>query len=124
MTYNFQARFAPLVESGAKPSTIRADRKDGRLPKPGDILTMFTGMRTKACRRLGKFKCVRVSRIEFYGPVIRINKTHTLTSDEAEALAAREGFGSSMAMREWFSETHGLPFAGNLIEWDPTNLTK
>ena len=34
---NFQARFAPLVESGQKRQTIRAYRKDGRDPKPGQL---------------------------------------------------------------------------------------
>ena len=49
---NFQAQFAPLVESGAKRTTIRALRRDGRNPKRGDPLYMFTGQRTRSCRRL------------------------------------------------------------------------
>ena len=49
---NFQAQFAPLVESGEKRQTIRAYRKDGRDPTPGCKLYFFTGMRTKACRPL------------------------------------------------------------------------
>ena len=44
--------FVDKVESGEKRQTIRAYRKDGRDPKPGDPLYLFTGMRTTACRRL------------------------------------------------------------------------
>ncbi len=95
---NFQARFAPLVESGEKRQTIRAYRKDGRDPKRGDKLYLFTGMRTKACRplivertaaslrrmaaRFGLFghavECKRVERVRLYAlsalsePVVEI----------------------------------------------------
>ena len=52
---NFRAEFADAVERGEKCQTIRAYRKDGRNPKPGDTLHLYTGMRTRACRRLAVF---------------------------------------------------------------------
>ena len=61
---NFKAEFAPLVESGEKRQTIRKLRKDGRDPKVGDALYLYTGMRTKKCRKLGIAPCESVQPIE------------------------------------------------------------
>ena len=49
---SFKSKFAPLIRSGKKPFTLRALRKDGRDPKGGDALYFYTGMRTKACRKI------------------------------------------------------------------------
>lgn len=38
--------------SGEKRQTIRANRKDGRDPKQGQPLMLYTGMRTKSCVKL------------------------------------------------------------------------
>jgi len=66
---NFKSRFAPAVElglanplaPGAKRCTIRATRK--RPICPGDRLSLYTGMRTKACRKLGEAECRTVDRL-------------------------------------------------------------
>jgi hypothetical protein len=49
---NFKAQFAESVESGSKKQTIRANRKHPI--RIGDTLYLFTGMRTRNCRRLGE----------------------------------------------------------------------
>ena len=49
--YTFQSRFAPLVASGEKRQTIRAIGKR-RHAAVGDRIQLYTGMRTKACRKL------------------------------------------------------------------------
>lgn len=117
---NFQKRFAAAVESGEKRQTIRAERKDGRMPaKPGDCLVLYTGMRSKNCRRLAKVRCTAVE-------TIRINRKDgkpivwvRYQSMDAEVQAQADGFGSAEAMADWFEETHGLPFRGLLIRWRP-----
>lgn len=50
--YGFKKEFAPLVENGFKPHTIRDLRKDDRHAKPGDMLQLYTGLRTKSARKL------------------------------------------------------------------------
>ncbi len=113
---NFQAQFAPLVESGEKRQTIRAYRKDGRDPKAGDTLYLYTGMRTKACRKLGEAKCVSVQHIAFDESELLIdNFGHW--AHEADALARSDGFKAWPDMLAWFEKTHGLPFEGLLIRW-------
>ncbi len=48
---NFKAQFASDVELGIKRQSIRPRGK--RVYKVGDKLTLYTGQRTKACRKLG-----------------------------------------------------------------------
>ena len=50
---NFKKEFADKVASGEKRQTIRALRKDGKNPRPGQKLYLYTGMRTKYCRKCG-----------------------------------------------------------------------
>src|SRR5690242_7405901 len=61
---NFNPQFADYVEDRRKRRSIRAPRKDGRDPKPGDDLQLYTGMRQTGCRKLGDAKCVRVRQVE------------------------------------------------------------
>ena len=123
---NFKKRFAGMVEEGLKPEkertgrikgqTIRAFRKDCRNPRIGDTLYLFTGMRTKSCRRLGQTVCKSVKQItvdqyginvagRWLGPIARDN------------LAVADGFSCFTEMREFFEKEHGLPFDGLLYKW-------
>lgn len=117
----FQKRFADLVQSGEKRQTIRAYRKDGRDPKVGDRLYLYTGARTKACRKLGEAICTRVREIKLYaeqgaGLYVRLDGG-TLDDDSTEEFAMRDGFDELAEMQDFFEESHGLPFRGLLIEW-------
>lgn len=109
---NFQKQFAGAVERGEKRQTIRAPRKDGRDPKPGDTLYLYTGMRTKACRKLGEVVCSGVLRVR-----IGLGGPEGSSMDEAITFAQADGFRDWLAMRQWFERTHGLPFEGFLIQW-------
>lgn len=51
-SYNFKPRFVPMVKEGSKNQTIRARPKNGRTPKMGDMLYLFSGLRTKFTTRL------------------------------------------------------------------------
>lgn len=137
---NFQKQFAPLVESGEKRQTIRAYRKDGRDPKVGDKLYLFTGLRTKASRRLALNCHVRNVIVRSLqglpmGHVVTCLATSSITLSRAgtirgkeivsvsgcpstmEDLARDDGFESVAAMFDFFEKTHGLPFEGLLIRW-------
>ena len=61
---NFKTQFADDVASGRKCQSIRAPRKDGRDPVPGNRLQLYTGMRTRACRKLGDANCIRVRPVQ------------------------------------------------------------
>lgn len=49
-SFNFQASFAAAVESGQKTQTIRKTCR----AKVGDAAYLYTGQRTKQCRKLGE----------------------------------------------------------------------
>ncbi|MFZ2809435.1 MAG: hypothetical protein WAZ60_23875 [Desulfosalsimonadaceae bacterium] len=117
----FKKRFAPMVESGTKRQTIRAKRKDGHNPHPGQTLYLYTGLRTKSCRKLGTAPCKSVEEItvDCYG----INVSGIwLTWMERESMAKADGFENFQEMREFFSREHHVDlvkdgFSGLLIKW-------
>jgi len=121
---NFKKRFARPVESGAKRHSIRAKRKDGRNPHVGDRLYLYTGMRTKGCRKLGESVCKNVREIVIDWPRIILAGNH-LSYDAACKIVAADGFDSRAEFFDFFEKEHGLPFWGLLIEWGPLqrNLT-
>lgn len=118
---NYKARFAPLVRSGRKRQTIRALRKDGRDPKPGDTLYHYTGMRTKACRKLSEAVCQSAVPIHMTGGMMAMESVEVdgkwLVHHELDWLAQADGFRDWEEMRHWFFKTHGAPFTGLLIRW-------
>lgn len=126
MVYNFKERFAGLIESGQKITTIRAPRKDGKLPKPGEVLKLFTGMRTKKCRKIGERVCKAIYAVELNFDGIIFKARHRHPRDVAymdllllSNIARKDGFGDWIEMRGFFTQVHGLPFKGYLIEWYP-----
>ncbi len=118
---NFQARFASLVESGRKRQTIRPYRKDGRDPKPGETLYLYTGMRTKVCRKLGEATCSSI-----YHVTIRKNEIWLyggLNFRSLDDFARADGFRNFSEMEKWFERYHKLPFSGMLIQWKTLRKT-
>ena len=128
-SYNFQSRFAPLVESGEKRNTIR-----GRAAKVGQTAYLFTGQRTRACRSLGQgliHSCEPITlgwRAHGYHPTVRID-TLQLDAPRMQELAVSEGFKDAREMVTWFEitykqlralddGTHAV-FSGFLIRWEP-----
>lgn len=133
---NFQAQWADAVELGArfanceiapvamldlipKRTTIR---RPGRV-KPGDTLHLFTGQRTKECRKLGQALCLAVTPITIgepdeYGPVIFLAGRGPSPA-ECEALARLDtaGLWGAAELITFFRDTYGLPFKGELICW-------
>ncbi len=135
---NFQAQFVPAIESGLadlagevhhahrgvppKRQTIRAYRKDSKDPHYGEFRSLYTGMRTKACRKLGEVALVRVVDLLIEADFVLIDPCaeHGAARTRgagADLFAQRDGFKSFRAMVEWFDKTHGLPFRGLLLRW-------
>ena len=115
---NFKARFADDVESGAKRQTIRAWRK--RPIKVDDRLYLYTGMRTKACRKLGESDCIdappiTIRRVE--GVCVAVIVDDDLLSEyQAQQLAQADGFDSLDEFAAFFLPKGGT-FYGQLIKW-------
>ncbi|KAF0093464.1 MAG: hypothetical protein E1N59_2865 [Puniceicoccaceae bacterium 5H] len=141
---NFSKQFADLVESGAKGQTIRETRKQPI--KPGDTLYLYTGQRTKSCRKLMDAVCTSVKPITLRwgqklhtAPIYNCGeKTNLvyqfrnaevdvdgqrLTDAAVEQLARADGFTSEVSFLSWFcGEMEPKPrkaFRGHLIKWVP-----
>ncbi len=131
---NFKKEFAALIESGQKTQTIRRPRK--RPIKPGDMLYLYTGMRTKGCRKLGEAECISIEELiifrnmpilteilnsggsqnkgEYGGAYIGNNGIGIM---DLETLAYEDGFASGYELGLFFFKQYGLPFCGDLIKW-------
>lgn len=112
---NFKSQFATVVQLGIKTQTIRARRK---YPiHAGDKLYLYTGMRTSSCRKLAEVVCSAVFHIKITSTGIKIDGD-TLSPSSIVRLARSDGFKSTTEFKQFFKENHGLPFSGQLIEWD------
>ncbi|MCA6580459.1 MAG: ASCH domain-containing protein [Pseudanabaena sp. M57BS1SP1A06MG] len=107
--------FRDKILSGAKRHTIRAKRKHPI--KVGDKLYMWWKQRSpKEKEKLGESTCIRVSPITITGLGVSCEdigvRYHCL-----DLFAIADGFDNWDEMRDFFQNTHGLPFEGDLIEW-------
>ena len=124
--YNFKAQFAPAVEAGQKLCTIR-----GRAAVVGTKAYLYTGMRTKACRKLGQGTITRcepiiIGRDVDAFPVVVIDD-RKLRMAEVWDLAKQDGFEDSEKFVDFFADSQvykTMPggdiqiFAGFMITWE------
>jgi hypothetical protein len=121
--YNFKKQFVEPIRAGTKHHTIRAVRIDGRVPKVGELLTLYCGMRTKNCLHIltQPVTCTLVQKIRiFEGPDLRKHisiEDIRLDADEREALARADGFPDFGAMMRFWDGR--LPFEGHIVHWRP-----
>jgi uncharacterized protein YqfB (UPF0267 family) len=129
VAYNFNSAFVEDVAAGRKRQTVRRHRK--RHVRPGEFIQLFTGMRTRHCRKLTEIDpvCLRVDEIEIDVAVrgiaaMRINGI-PLSKEDQDAFARADGFGGFafplQTMGHWWRRIHGGgTFRGVVIIWsDP-----
>ncbi|ABX02850.1 MAG TPA: ASCH domain-containing protein [Herpetosiphon sp.] len=113
--YNFKERFATAVEQGIKRSTIRPRRRNPS--RPGDPLYMYTGMRTRACRKLTTATCRQVRPIIIDSDQVWLDGEQ-LSAEQIRQLAQGDGFSRVAEFFDFFRQHYGLPTAEmDLIEW-------
>lgn len=127
VAYSFQSRFAMSIVLGEKRQTIRANRK--RHARRGEMLQLYTGMRTKHCRKIIRDPvCIAVEPIRIQVPDTAdgsfcywtpMNPAAGATEIDGE-FAYRDGFGSVGDMLAFWRTAHGPGlFEGVLIQWMP-----
>jgi hypothetical protein len=126
MLLNFKKQFVEPIRLGTKHHTIRGDRKDGYVPKPGEPLYLYCGARTKHCFKILEQPppCRLVQRIHistykmigtcWAGNMVFVDGVQ-LAPDESEQLARCDGFPDFMTMMAFWEGR--LPFTGNIIHW-------
>lgn len=113
-----------------KRQTIRAARADGFSRfKSGDRLFLYTGMRTKQCRKLGDGSCTQVVpiRIAEVGGEPRVfrrlahvsepNCWRLVSASDLASVAHLDGFRDGPEMLKFLTKLHRLPFTGHIIRW-------
>lgn len=119
---NFPQRFVPPIVSYRKRRTIRQHGKR-RPPKPGEYLQLYTGMRTKACRKILENDpfCMDLSEITIEIAVDRIEQIKvngSIITDTMDEFAIGDGFEGSVDMHRYWLKSFGPGvFEGNLITW-------
>lgn len=121
--YNFNKCWRAKLARWKKRMTIREDRKDGRVPKIGDVFRGYVGMRTKNCELVVEGVVSRVRRIA----VARVEKLDEISvwidgvlldAAAVAALAVQDGFASVEDFFEWFVPSGKDDFRGWIIEWN------
>lgn len=132
VAYSFHEQFAEAIMGGTKRQTVRGYRR--RNPRIGDKLQLFTGLRTKECRKLLAKEpvCSAVDEIEIEISSAISAKIASvvingipLNQKEIDDFARADGFKNGPlgwtavhAMGSFFKRYHGFGrFHGVVIHW-------
>ena len=120
MNINFTV-FIDKILSGEKRQTIRRAGKKWANVKVGDKLTLYTGLRTKQCRKLGEAEIEEILDVRIVTSILNVcyvfvNDT-LIRRKELEKLARKDGFDSGIAFCKWFFDKYGDDFHGKVIRW-------
>ena len=123
VAYSFNPRFETAIREGWKTQTIR-ETGWRRHARPGDMLQLYCGMRTKHCRKItSDVRCTAVMQvwIEFVGGAVVRIETDGVPVIDLEAFAIRDGFTDLADMSAFWRQAHPeaieIGFDGLLIEW-------
>jgi hypothetical protein len=130
---SFKGQFAGPIVAGTKRQTVRMQRKHP--PRVGQLLQLYTGMRTKHCRKIvPDVPCTEVSLIMIVVDAdhpeliagITFDGRDMLRDREIERFAVADGFTASegcsarRAMGNFWMRHHGPgEFIGHVIRWEP-----
>jgi hypothetical protein len=122
VAYNFQKRFAPPIKSGDKSHTIRKNGKR-RHAREGESVQLYTGMRTRSCKKIVAKDpvCVFCKSIAIYVGASSIDYIYVggLEVIDMEAFAIADGFKSLADMHAFWLDFHGQGvFEGSMIGWE------
>ena len=124
MNVNFTV-FIDKILSGEKHQTIRKAGKKWDKVKVGDKLTLYTGLRTKECQKLGEAEVESIEDVNIY--IMNFDrpnenyfvsyKLRHLNVLEIEELAENDGFEKIRDFFEFFKNHYGKDFQGKIIKW-------
>jgi hypothetical protein len=112
--------FKEKILDGSKHQTIRKPRKNPI--KKGDTLHLWWKQRSPEREKLGEARCNGIINVTIYPRCVNNSTDQSITDPSTlDRFAIADGFDSWLHMVEWFSNTHGLPFSGVLIQWGALN---
>lgn len=109
VAFNF-TQFVDKVENRTKCRTIRKTKRGD----VGQSVQLYTGMRTKACRKLVE----EDAQLIIVEPItIFVDEISGVSWWNRHRFAQLDGFETFQEFREFFKSTYGLPFSGWLHVW-------
>jgi len=107
---NFKPQFAPDVKACKKRQSIRPRGK--RRANRGEILHLFTGLRTKHCERLGDHRCRDTFDIDIdtaASSIVLVGSDwrDALKPHQVETIARMDGFGNVADFFAFFRKQYG-----------------
>jgi hypothetical protein len=110
---NFSPQFAEAVAAGHKTQTIRQSAR----ARAGQALQLYTGQRTKDCRKLADAICVDCTYVGLTARGVTLGDTSRFPGNRDD-FARADGFEDYAAMWKWFSERYETnSFTGHIIRW-------
>ena len=104
--------FVDKVERGEKLQTIRRDFRG----KVGDKIQLYTGQRTKKCRKLGEAICTDLDYCAIRPDYVTFGDADK--HPDADDFAKADGFENYKTMVKWFQEKYdSYSFIGKVIKW-------
>lgn len=113
-SFNFKPEFVPDILANKKGGTIRMTQRC----KPGQTMFLFTGMRTKKCKRIGTKPCVGVMPIQVTESRFLLLNGVYLGLQDSNDFAKADGFRDLDAFFKFFENQYGLPYSGWWHVWD------
>jgi hypothetical protein len=116
VAFNFQKQFAEPIQRREKKQTIRQTRR----ANVGDHIQLYTGMRTKQCRKLVDADpvCVCVDYVAIRPEYLTVGDVRKHPRDRDE-FARLDGFKDYADMVAWFQNRYGQQsFIGYLHRWE------
>lgn len=116
VAFSFSPEFAGPVERREKRQTIRQTRR----ASVGDRIQLYTGMRTKQCRKLVEEDplCTFVGYVAIRPDYLTVGDVRSHPRDIDE-FARLDGFTDYAGMVAWFQARYGQPsFIGYLHRWE------
>lgn len=114
----FKREHIEPIRKGWKRQTIRKVRK---YPiQPGEILLMWTGLRTKNTEKIGQYICRSVTPIEIHVSGYIMDSETAIDADDHYLLnrfANLDGFKTWEDLVRFFEGYYELPFEGVVICW-------
>ena len=115
VAFNFKEQFANDVASGRKPGTIRKSKRC----KVGDKVQLYTGQRTKNCRKLADAVCTGICQISICEAFPwAISKQEGELKSFGKLFHELDGFKNAKDFVDFFRQQYGLPFNGYYHQWE------
>lgn len=122
VAFNFSPEFADDIAARRKRQTLRTTPR----AKAGDLLQLYTGQRTKACRKLVEEDpvCIRTAVIYLHEDRLHFNG-YRQAQQSSDEYARFDGFKDYADMRAWFLKKYNgtipTPLYETRWDWPVTN---